>query len=211
MCISQNNLYKQHHTMDFLQKPATYSKSLVHLSEVSICQRTYQCHQNEKSLCHCSQTSWAKCLVVYSFSITCCKLWQQFGWQLLYWNAEGCTSYLCHISISKVQIYTLLYVGYWLKKTALLDISVISAVIYCISHIILQIPFTVNNCNSLCIMGIFCDIRPHIQRLTVYFKMAVYYCICCNSLFGAILLRLFYFPNFLHLDWHDVPNYQWWE
>ncbi len=36
MCISQNNPYKQHRTMDFLQKPVTYSKSLVHLSKVSI-------------------------------------------------------------------------------------------------------------------------------------------------------------------------------
>ncbi len=36
MCISQNNLYKQHHTLDYLQKPVTYSKSLVHLSKVSI-------------------------------------------------------------------------------------------------------------------------------------------------------------------------------
>ncbi len=35
MCISQNNSYKQHHTMDFPQKPVTYSKSLVHLSKVS--------------------------------------------------------------------------------------------------------------------------------------------------------------------------------
>ncbi len=52
----------------------------------------------------------------------------------------------------------------------LLDISVISAVIYCISpSIILQTPSTVNNCNTLCIMGIFCDVRPHIQRLTVFF------------------------------------------
>ncbi len=34
MCISQNNSYKQHRTMDFLQKPVTYSKSLVHLSKV---------------------------------------------------------------------------------------------------------------------------------------------------------------------------------
>ncbi len=88
----------------------------------------------------------------------------------------------------------------------LLDISVISTVIYCISpSIILQIPFTVNNCNTLCIMGIFCDVRPHIQRLTVFFKIVVYYCICCNGLFGAILLRSFYFPHFLHLDWHDLP------
>ncbi len=38
------------------------------------------------------------------------------GWQLLYWNAEGCTSYVCHISHFKVHIYTFLYVGcYWLK------------------------------------------------------------------------------------------------
>ncbi len=36
MCISQNNLYKQHHTIDYLQKPVIYSKSLVNLSKVSI-------------------------------------------------------------------------------------------------------------------------------------------------------------------------------
>ncbi len=36
--ISQNNSYKQHHTMDFKQKP----ESLVHLSKISICQWTYQ-------------------------------------------------------------------------------------------------------------------------------------------------------------------------
>ncbi len=59
--------------------------------------------------------------------------------------------------------------------------------------------------NTLCIIGIFCDVRPHLQRLAVFFKIAVYYCICCNDLFGAILLRLFYFPHFLHLDWHDLP------
>ncbi len=92
-----------------------------------------------------------------------------------------------------------------LSQNALLDISVISTVIYCISpSIILQIPFTVKNCNTLCIMGIFCDVRPHIQRLIVFFKMAVY-CICRKGLFGAILLRSFYFPHFLHLDWHDLP------
>ncbi len=61
------------------------------------------------------------------------------------------------------------------------------------------------NCNTLCIMGILWDVKPHIQRLTVFFKIAVYYCICRNGLFGAILLR-FYFPHFLHLDWHDLPN-----
>ncbi len=43
-------------------------------------------------------------IALHSVSITWCKLWQQFGWQLLYWNAEGCTSYLCHISIWKVHI-----------------------------------------------------------------------------------------------------------
>ncbi len=35
MRISRNNLYKQHHT-DYLQKPVTYSKSLVNLSKVSL-------------------------------------------------------------------------------------------------------------------------------------------------------------------------------
>ncbi len=56
-------------------------------------------------------------VTVHSVSITWCKLWQQFGWQLLYCNPEGCTSYVCHIFLSKVQIYTLLYVGYLLKET----------------------------------------------------------------------------------------------
>ncbi len=32
-------------------------------------------------------------VTVHSVRITWCKLWQQFGWQLLHWNAEGCTSY----------------------------------------------------------------------------------------------------------------------
>ncbi len=59
-------------------------------------------------------------ITVLSVSIIWCKLWQQFGSQSLYWNAEGCTSYVCHISVSKVQIYTLLYVGYWLKETVCL-------------------------------------------------------------------------------------------
>ncbi len=36
MCISQNNFYKQHHTIDYLQKPVTYSKSLFNLLKVSI-------------------------------------------------------------------------------------------------------------------------------------------------------------------------------
>ncbi len=79
----------------------------------------------------------------------------------------------------------------------LLDISVISTVIYCIlPSIILLIPFTVNNCNTLCIMGILCDVRPHMQRLTVFSV--------------TVSLALFYwgrfiFPNFLHLDWHNFP------
>ncbi len=36
MCISQNYLYKQHHKIDYLQKPVIYSKYLVNLSKVSI-------------------------------------------------------------------------------------------------------------------------------------------------------------------------------
>ncbi len=52
-----------------------------------LCQWTYQCHQNEKSLCHCSQTrllSHVVNITVHSVSITWCKLWQKFGWQLQY-------------------------------------------------------------------------------------------------------------------------------
>ncbi len=70
----------------------------------------------------------------------------------------------------------------------------------------MQIPFTVNNCNTLCFMGIFCDVRHHIQRLTVFLKISVYYRICCNGLFGAILLRLFIF--LISYIWIDTicPN-----
>ncbi len=89
----------------------------------------------------------------------------------------------------------------------LLDISVISTVIYCIlPRLILLIPFTVNNCNILCIMGILCDVRPHIQRLTVFFFKLLY-----TTVFSVtVSLALFYwghfiFPNFLHLDWHNFP------
>ncbi len=34
----------------------------------------------------------------------------QFGWQLLYWNAEGCASYVCHISFQK---YTFTHYCKW--------------------------------------------------------------------------------------------------
>ncbi len=33
MCISQNNSHKLHHTMDFLQKPVTYSKVSIYINE----------------------------------------------------------------------------------------------------------------------------------------------------------------------------------
>ncbi len=85
----------------------------------SKCLWTYQCHQNEKSLSFFTNKivkmlSHVVNITVHSVTITWCKLWRQFGWHLLYWNAEGFTSYVCHISITNVQIYTLLYVGYWL-------------------------------------------------------------------------------------------------
>ncbi len=44
----------------------TYSKSLVHLSKVIFMSMNISCHQNEKSLCHCSQTRQTKCLVMLS-------------------------------------------------------------------------------------------------------------------------------------------------
>ena len=42
-----------------------------YLKSKYLCQSTYQCYQNEKSLCRCSQTRQSKCLVmlsIYSFS-----------------------------------------------------------------------------------------------------------------------------------------------
>ncbi len=54
-------------------------------------------------------------VTVHSVSFTWCKLWQQFGWQLLKCRRLHflCMPYI----LSKVQIYTLVYVGYWLKET----------------------------------------------------------------------------------------------
>ncbi len=50
-------------------------------------------------------------LTVHSVSITWCKLWQQFGGQLLYWNCiEECNSYVCHISFQK---YTFTHYSMW--------------------------------------------------------------------------------------------------
>ncbi len=87
-----------------------------------------------------------------------------------------------------------------LINPTLLDISVIFTVIYCISpSIILQIPFTANNCNTLCIMGIVCDVRPHIQRFTVFFKIAVHYCMCCNDSYCICSLALFYWGCIIFL------------
>ncbi len=108
MCISQNNLYNMHHTMDFLQKPVTYSKVSIYINEhISAIRMKSPCvivhKQVVKMLCQVINAT------VHSVSITWCKLWQQFGGQLLYWNAEGCTPYVCLIFISKVQIYTSLW------------------------------------------------------------------------------------------------------
>ncbi len=47
----------------------------------------------------------------------------------------------------------------------------------CTVSIILQIPFTVSNCNTLCIMGIFCDVKLHIQRLNFFFFFTVFFII----------------------------------
>ncbi len=54
-----------------------------------------------KNLLECRTHPLQWSAVMSSCSITWYKLWQQFGWQLLYWNAEGCTSYVCHISFQK--------------------------------------------------------------------------------------------------------------
>ncbi len=72
--------------------------------------------------------------------------------------------------------------------------SVISTVIYCISpSIILRIPFTVNNCNSLCIMGISCDIRPpHAETYCIFF-------ICCTVFAVTVSLAPFYLGRFIFI------------
>ncbi len=44
-------------------------------------------------------------ITVHSVSITCCKLSQQFGCQLLYWNSEGCASYVCHIHFKSTHLH----------------------------------------------------------------------------------------------------------
>ncbi len=93
-------------------------------------------------------------------------------------------------------VYCFCYLCDFSFNCTLLDISVISTVIYCISHsIILQISLTVNICNTLCIMGIFCDVRPHIQRLTVFFLKLLY-----TTVFGVTTsLAPFYWGCFIFL------------
>ncbi len=52
-------------------------------------------------------------ITVHFVGITWCKLCQQFGWQLLYWNAKGCASYVCHISFQK---YTFIVCGILIER-----------------------------------------------------------------------------------------------
>ncbi len=77
----------------------------VHISVIRMKSPCVIVHKQVKMLSHVVN------ITVHSVRITWCKLWQQFGWPLLNWNAEGCISYVCHMSISKVQMYTLLYCG----------------------------------------------------------------------------------------------------
>ncbi len=37
------------------------------------------------------------------------------------------------------------------------------------------------------------------------YRDLLYFKLLYTTVFAAKLLRLFYFPNFLHLDWHDLP------
>ncbi len=130
-------------------------------------------------------------ITLHTVRITWCKIWQQCGWQLLYWNAEGCTSYVCHISISKVQIYTLLYVGYWLKETVskcsitVLRIWLISQYLAAhFSHCKAMIDNMVHNSDLfhlICtyVLGLFCfflcfaSVHFHHASLLLFFLSAV--------------------------------------
>ncbi len=73
--------------MDTCKSHVTYLKSLVHLSKVCMLMNI-SVPQNKKSFVMLSHVVY---ITVHTISITWCKLWQQFGWQLLYWNAEGYT------------------------------------------------------------------------------------------------------------------------
>ncbi len=67
MCISQNKLYKQHHKIDYLQRPVTYSKYLVHLSKVSIYVNERITAIRMKSPCVIAHKQDSqKCLVMFS-------------------------------------------------------------------------------------------------------------------------------------------------
>ncbi len=72
-----------------MQKPVTYSKSLVHLSKVSIYVNEHFSAIRMKGLLSLFTNKIVKMLshivniTMHSVSITWCKLWQQFGWQIL--------------------------------------------------------------------------------------------------------------------------------
>ncbi len=89
------------------------------------------------------------------------KLWQQFGSQLLYWNAEGCTSYVCHIFIQKytfTHYCKILIERDCFKMFELLRISQYLAAPVIVSHGWLHGPQQWPLFNLMCtsVLGLFC-------------------------------------------------------
>ncbi len=116
---SQNYSYKQHHTT---HKPVTYSKSIVHLSKVSFYVNEHISAIKKKVFASLFTNKIVKILshvvniTVHSVSIIWCKLWKQFGWQLLTWKAESSTSHVCHTSFQSTNLHITLC-GIWLKES----------------------------------------------------------------------------------------------
>lgn len=86
-CTSQNSSFKRQNATDYLQKPISFSKSLVHPSKVKICVSEHVSTSEWQvlfSLCtEKSQISRVVNITVYSGGIFSCKLWLKFGWQVL--------------------------------------------------------------------------------------------------------------------------------
>ena len=83
-CISQNDSYKQHHTMDYLQKPITCSKCLVFASKVNNYVNKYVSDTNILLLCfvmktvkiqilsHVVNIKWYRCIPYLQISFLRC-------------------------------------------------------------------------------------------------------------------------------------------
>lgn len=100
----KNNLYKQHHTMDYLQKVCNMLKILN-----SSLKSEYLCQWPYISAIRISVIVHKQCTLSVFFG---CKLWLWFWWQWL--KMHKATLFLQYMAYFSTKLHILLYMGYWL-------------------------------------------------------------------------------------------------